>query len=263
MEPSHGELVPSSTQTEILESVNGVKRWFWRNRKPCRSFERRSFGLGLALALKTIMFSQFRLFAFALLAALCLVTNSHAAPKPQIVAWKVANEQLVVTIKDDMGSKQVVAEPAGMKVQFGDPQALIVGGGYAIVYQAPGVKGGGYEGENHAVKCFNINGYKKTLIDKPFRVNRIREVQATVGERRLYVVSMADGGAGIPRLYLVDLTEGELWQQSAARMTGARNGKLIVALYPQGEEAGYEGTKSIGTLYLDLDRLVSQKVYVE
>ena len=209
------------------------------------------------------MFSQLRLFTFALLAALYLVTSSHAAPKPQITAWKVANEQLVVTIKDAMGSKQVIAESSGMKNFFSEPEAMIVGGGYALIYQAPGVTGGGFEGENHAVKCFNINGYKKTLLDKPLRVNRIREVQARIGERRLYVISMADGGAGIPYLYLVDITEGELWRQSAARMTGARNGKLIVALYPQGEEAGYEDAKSIGALYLDLDLIVSQKVYVE
>ena len=162
-----------------------------------------------------------------------------------------------------MSTKQISAEDSGMKNFFSEPEVLIIGGGYAIVYLAPGVLGGGYEGENHAVKCFNLNGYKKTLLDKPLRVQRIREVKANVGERRLYVISMADGGAGIPSLYLVDTTEGELWSQSAARMTGARNGKLIVALYPQGEEAGYAETQPIGTIYLDLDRIVSQKIYGE
>ena len=205
---------------------------------------------------------KIRLFLLIMCALFFAANSSHAASKPKITNWKVANEQLVVTIKDDMGSKQVIAESSGMKVQFGDPEVLVVGGGYAIIYQAPGVTGGGFEGENHAVKYFNINGNKKTLLDKPTRVQRIREVRSNNG-RALYVVSMADGGAGIPSLYLVDLTEGELWSQGAARMTGARNGKLIVALYSQGEEAGYEDAKSVGTIYLDLDQLLREKADVE
>lgn len=198
----------------------------------------------------------FRSVALALLALFFVATSSHAAPNPKITDWKIANEQLVVTIKDEMGAKQVIAESSGMKNHFSSPEAMIVGGGYAIIYQAPGVTGGGFEGENHAVKHFDIYGTKKTLFDKPLRVQRLREVRTTKGYP-LYVVSMQDGGAGIPHLYLVDKMKGEIWSKGAARMTGARSGKLIVALYPEGEEAGYEDAKPIGTTYLDLDRIVS------
>ncbi len=205
---------------------------------------------------------KLRSMTFVLLALLVVVTSSHAATNAKITDWKVANEQLIVTIKDAAGTKQVIAEPSGMKVQFGDPEALIVGGGYAIIYQTPGTAKYGYEGETHAVKHFDINGTKKTLLNKPLRVQHIREVRTTKGYP-LYIVSMADGGAGIPYLYIVDKMKGEIWGKGAARMSGARSGKLIVALYPEGEEAGYEDTKPIGTIYLDIDRMVSHMLGLE
>ena len=201
------------------------------------------------------MFAPFRAFALALFVALCLSASAQSAPNPRIVDWKIANEQLVVTIADEMGKKQVIAE-SGMSGRFSDPQALIISGGYALIYQAPGTAKGGFEGETQSVKHFDIYGTKTTLLNKPLRLNRIREVESDKGYK-LYVVSMQDGGAGIPYVYLVDRQKGEIWHRFAARMTGARNGKLIVALYPEGEAAGYPDAKPIGTTYLDLDRMVN------
>ena len=202
-----------------------------------------------------------RPFWLAVLAALCLLaslsSSSHAAPNPKITDYEVFKGQLLVTITDDMGKKQVVAEKSGMTNFFGEPQALIVGGGYGLIYQAPGSAPGGFEGETQAVKHFNVNGVKTILLNEPLRVNRIREVRSATGYP-LYVVSMQDGGAGIPSLFLVDRQKGVIWQKFAARLSGNRNGKLVVALYPEGEEAGYENTKAIGTTYLDLDRMVRQ-----
>ena len=193
----------------------------------------------------------------AVLLMLGVARLAWAAPNPKITGYQISKGQLIVTIKDEMGTKQVIAEKSGMTRFSEEPQALIVGGGYGLIYRAPGSAKGGYEGETHAVKHFNIYGTKTTLLNEPLLVNRIREVRTTKGYP-LYVVSMADGGAGIPYLFLVDKQEGVIWERGAARMTGARNGKLIVALYPEGEEAAYPETKPIGTTYLDLDRMVRQ-----
>ena len=209
---------------------------------------------GPTIAIFTSMLPKLRAFTLALLLA-CFIAAANAAPNPKITNYQVADGQLLVTIVDQLGERQAVAEGSGMSSMVGETQALIVGGGYAIIYKAPGNAKGGYEGETQSVKHFDIYGTKKTLLDKPIRVNRIREVRTTKGYP-LYVVSMSDGGAGIPYVYLVDKMKGEIWGRGAARMTGARNGKLIVAIYPGGEESAYPETKPIGTVYLDLDQMV-------
>ena len=197
-----------------------------------------------------------------LLALLFVAISSHAAPKPQITNWKIADGQLVVTVTDATNTKQIVAEPSGMTGPLADPQALIIDGGYAIIYQAPGTAPAGYEGETQSVKHFDVKGARKTLLNEPLQLNRIREVEVNLGSgvrHKLYIVSMQDGGAGIPSLYVVDTGLGLLWKKSAARMSGARNNKLIVALYPPGEEAGYSETQPTRNLYLDLYGLMMQQ----
>lgn len=203
----------------------------------------------------------FRSILLALLAVIFVVANVQAAPNPKITGYKVSDGQLLVTIVEPKGEKQLVAEKSDMTNSFINPQALIVGGGYALIYQAPGTAKGGFEGETSAVKYFDVNGARKTLLNEPLRVNRIREIETSLGyglHHKLYVVSMQDGGAGIPSLYLVDKGLGVIWKKFAARMSSARNDKLIVALYPGGEEAGYEDAKPIGTMYLDLNAVMMQ-----
>lgn len=200
------------------------------------------------------MLLKMRPVLLVLLTLFFVAINGHAAPSPKITDWKVDNEQFIVTITDSMGKRQVIAESSGMKNFLSEPQAMIVGGGHAIIYQAPGTAKSGFEGETQAVKRFDVDGIKATLLDEPLNVFRIRKVETN--RTTLYVVSMQDGGAGIPSLYLIHSMAGVLWKKSAARMTGARNGKLIVAFYPEGEEAGYPDAKPVGTIYLDLERLL-------
>ena len=177
--------------------------------------------------------------------------EAQAAPAAKIVAHRVAKDNLYVTIRDGQKTKEVLVEK---KVPY-QPHVLIVDGGYAIIYQTRGSAPGGYENETDAVKRYNVNGVKKTILNKPLNVFRLREVRAK-STRNVYVISMADGGAGISTLYLADFTKGELWEQGAARFAGIRNGKVIVSLYTQGEDG--VDAPPIGNLYLDLDKLLNE-----
>ncbi len=185
---------------------------------------------------------------FALVLLLATSSVVFAAPGARISDYTIAEEQLVVTITDEDGEREVLAEKSGM---HSGSQVLIVDSGYAILYQTRGTATGGYENETHAIKRFDVNGTKKTLLNEPLKVQNLREVRAKKG-RIAYVVSMADGGAGIPTLFVVESTLGKIWQKDAARFSGARNGTVVVALFPDGEDG--VDAPSLGNFYLDLDR---------
>ena len=194
-----------------------------------------------------------------LLALLVLIfgaASGYAAPNPKITSYQVSDGRLLVTVLKPEGEKQLVAEKSGMTNILANPQALIVGGGYALIYQAPGTASG-FEGETNAVKYFDVNGSKRTLLNQGLSVSRIREVETDLGyglSHKLYVVSMEGGETGIPSLYLVDKQLGVIWKKFGARMSGVRNDKLIIALYSE-----QSGDKRIGSIYLDLYKLMMQQ----
>lgn len=190
-------------------------------------------------------------FVFAAALLMLIASTAWAAPRAKITAYTVTSDnQLLVTITGEDGAKPVVAEKSILSRSV---KPLIIGGGYAILYPVRGTKPG-FEGETTALKYYDVNGYKKVLLDQGLGLDSVREVVSQAGHK-LYVASMSDGGAGIPILYVVEAHLGTIWEKFAARMSGARNGKLVVALYSQGEEAGYEDAKPIGTSTIDLDRV--------
>lgn len=178
--------------------------------------------------------------------------TSRAAPSAKFVGYRVsADGQLYATVEKGDGPSDILVEK---QVRAGT-QALVVDGGYALLYHARGSAQGGYENESEAVRRYDVRGTKKTVLDKPLKVRRLREVRAK-STRPVYVVSMADGGAGISTLYLVDSTKGEIWSRGAAQFESARDGKVTVALYPHGEDG--VDAPSTGKLTLDLDALLDK-----
>ena len=133
---------------------------------------------------------------------------------------------------------------------------MVAENGAALIYEAKpgnGVKGG-YENEKAAVGRYLADEGNYVLMEAPLGLDRIRQYQSRRG-RTVYVVSMSDGGAGIPYVYVCSKTD-EVWNKRAVRLAGARNGKLIMKRYVDGEEAGLPDAKPIGTLYLDMDKLL-------
>ena len=198
----------------------------------------------------TFTFTKSRLPIFAVLALLTflLTTISQAKPAPRFTGYHLsADNVLYGTLEAGDGQRDVVIE----KNTVYKPQVLIVDGGYAIIYETQGMATGGYEGESRAVKRYDVNGVKTTVLDAPLKLFRLREAKGQ-STRNVYVASMHDGGAGISNVYVFDRNGRQLWSRSAAGFAGTRNGKLVIALYPEGEDG--VGAPSIGTVYLDIDK---------
>ena len=180
-------------------------------------------------------------------------TVGVAASTARITNAKVAGSKLVATVQSGASKKQVA-----IPNYIGRNSSFVIGeNGAALVYEAvpgQGVKGG-YENEKAAVGRYLAEGEFYVLMEAPLGLDRIRQYRSRRG-RTAYVISMSDGGAGIPYVYVCS-TSGEVWNKRAVRVNGVRNGKLILNRYVDSEEAGIEGAKPIGTLYLDLDTLLA------
>lgn len=180
---------------------------------------------------------------------------AFAAPLPKIVKANVTAGKLVATVQT--GSTQTKVEMPNYSSPIGNH--LIGENGNALIYAIPTSKDfkGGYENESAGVGRYLAQGDFTILLEAPLNLNRIREYRSKKG-RTAYVVSMADGGAGIPYVYVCS-TRGKVWDKRAVRVAGARNGKLILKRFVDGEEAGYPDAKPIGMLYLDLDTLLAAR----
>ena len=185
-------------------------------------------------------------------AVLSAVTLAVAAPTAKIVSAKVSGGKLVAKVQTGAANKQV--EMPNYVQRSGS--YLIGENGKAVVYETSPSKDfkGGYENESAAVGRYLAEGEFYVLMEAPVGLDRIRYYRSRKG-RTAYVVSMSDGGAGIPYVYVCSTT-GKTWDKRAVRVAGARNGKLILKQYVDGEESGYPDAKPIKTLYLDLDTLL-------
>ena len=181
-----------------------------------------------------------------------------AQTQSKIIGAKINGTKLYAIVKSGDSTKNVEMPNAYSKNATGQPEQFLIGeDGSALVYESRGTAKGGYENESAAVKRYHSKGTFSVLLDETLGLDRIREYRSSKG-RTAYVISMADGGAGIPYVYVCS-TVGKVWEKRAVRVSGARNGKLILKRYADGEEAGYPDAKPIATLYMDLDTLLASK----
>ena len=189
-----------------------------------------------------------------ILGAVCAAAAlAVAAPIPKFVGAQYENGKLVGTVKTGATQKKMV-----MPNQSERRGPFLIGEkGAALLYPTPSNGKGGYENEKAGVARYLAQGEFYVLMEAPLRLNSMREYRSRRG-RTAYVISMQDGGAGIPYVYVCS-TQGQTWDKRATRVAGVRNGKLILKQYVDGEESGLENAKPIRTLYLDLDSLLDSK----
>lgn len=192
--------------------------------------------------------SLYRPFVAQLALCLTAVTAAHATPASKIVGAKVSGNKLYATIQTGSAQKKVALPHVSRPAKF-----VIAERGKAIVYESPGKATNGYEGENAAVGRYGTDGKYSVLLDEGLNLESIRAARTHAG-RTAYIISMADGGAGIQTVFVCS-TYGKVWQKRSVGVRSISGGKLVLNRYPNGE-AGVDA-KPIGTMSLDLDTLIN------
>lgn len=151
----------------------------------------------------------------------CFAGLSHAQGLRARIAYESAGPPHGDLIVSVAGKEKTLARNVWKFWQFDGGRTLLWAGSDG---------GGGFENEGQSLWRYDsVTGASRKLVAEVFAIRNVREARGVSG-RRVFVLSMVDGGLGAPHIAVIRENGKTVWRQTVARLAAIRNGRIALAL---------------------------------